>query len=189
MTALSEDLLWLLLEDNTGALLVDRPRLSHVLGVAVHLDTTGPAVVSKTSASTRPARIPRATRAQQKMLLASLVAEGRVCQMPACRWAMAPAWRWPTLDIPAKTALRQDLQRSLFDAHPPTPRHAVLIALLRAVDTLEHQCPGWRRCEVRRAATAIETRPECHAAAHILRHAQQDTYATSFSGGIQPWFR
>ncbi|WP_040872313.1 GPP34 family phosphoprotein [Nocardia exalbida] len=187
MTTLGEDLLWLLLDDNTGALLIDRPQLSHVLGAAVYLETSGPAVVSKTSGSTRPPRIPRSTRAQRKMLLAGLVAEGRVCQMPTHRWAVPQAWRWPTLDVPGKTALRQALQRTLFDAHPPTPRHAALIALLRAVDTLEQQCPGWHRSEIRRAATAIETYPECHAAAHTLRHANQDAYATSFSGGIRPW--
>ncbi|MGW4092337.1 hypothetical protein [Nocardia sp. NPDC004750] len=136
MTTLAEDLLWLLLDDNTGALLIDRPQLSQVLGAAVYLETSGPAVVSKTPGSTRPPRIPRSTRAQQKMLLAGLVAEGRVCQ---------------------------------------------------AVDTLEQQSPGWHRSEIRRAATAVETYPECRVAADTLRHANQDAYATSFSGGIRPW--
>ncbi|WP_063002713.1 GPP34 family phosphoprotein [Nocardia mikamii] len=178
MTSVSHDLMWLLLDDDTGRLLVDRHTASRALAVAAFADN------AHGSANYRPTVPPRRLRRRS---LDALHAAGRV-RRDRIRFG-GVIWRttWPTADLLGKQALRCSLQRALFDAQPADEATRALIAILHTAGALAIQCPRWRNREtIYWAQQFIAQHHDCTHLAESLTHIERQTLADSLSFGARP---
>lgn len=159
MESITDDLVWLLLDDETGEAIRDRREVGVVIEAA-------------------------AGRAEKLSVVAGRLAErSRVCAMPIRRWGVLPARCFPTLDYSGKTALRASLRDALWGAQPSDWRIPALIALLASVDAVAAQFPDIAVAEVERAtADFLTCRTDCRDLARQAREAICRDYARSFCG-------
>ncbi len=181
MTSISQTLLWLLLEDDTGRLLIDRQATARALTVAARADAEIGA--THTSDAALP---PGQLRERSLRSLQSTHRVRRATMRSAGFW---PSACWPTTDPLGKQAERRTLQWALFDAQPPGPATRILIATLHTVDALAAQCPQWARYETMRCARRIiHSDGDCTRIVESLRRADRRALAQSFSLGARPLF-
>lgn len=181
MTPVSHDLLWLLLDDDTGRLLIDRHTAGHAITIAAFADNP----LRTTQPHQRTVSPPRL---REKAMLA-LHATHRVRPRRPRFGGVLCRTTWPTTDLLGKQELRRELQRALFDAHPSDHATRALIAILHGVDALAIQCPRWPHRETNYwARRFIAQHADCTHLAESLARIEREALADSLSFGTRPLF-
>lgn len=181
MTPVSHDLLWLLLDDDTGRLLIDRHTAGHAITVAAFADNPWP--------PTQPRQRTVSPRRLRDKAMLALHAAHRVCPRRTRFGGVLSRTTWPTTDLLGKQELRCCLQRALFDAHPSDHATRALIAILHGVDALAIQCPRWSHRETNYwAQRFIAQHADCTHLAASLAHVEREALADSLSFGTRPLF-
>lgn len=180
MESITDDLVWLLLDDATGAAVRDRREVRIAIEAAVDIDARY---------ETSPRRSgPRlgGRRDALSSVAGRLAEQSRVCAMPIRRWRVFPGRCFPTLDRVGKTALRASLRGALWGEQPSDWRTGGLIALLTSVDALVVQFPEIAATEIERASAAfLARRPDCQELTRQVHEAVCHDYARSFCGAAQ----
>ncbi|MFI7190268.1 GPP34 family phosphoprotein [Nocardia nova] len=181
MTPITHDLLWLLLDDDTGRLVIDRRTTGHALAVAASAENLWRA--------TQPhPRTASPRRLREKTLLA-LHATHRVLPRRTRFGGVISRTTWPTTDLLGKQELRRPLQRALFDTQPADDATRALIAILHGVDALAIQCPRWSHRETNYwARRFIAQHADCTHLAESLAHVEREALADALSFGTRPLF-
>ncbi len=177
----SHDLLWLLLDDETGRPLVNRQSTGLALTVAARTDIDDSAVRAHP-------RIPSPRRLRRRSLY-TLHSTHRVRRISIRLGGVIPYAAWPTVDLSGKRAVRDRLERALFDAQPPDDATRAQIAILHTVDALGAQCPQWSHRETAYWARQFITQhDDCAQLAESLRRLDREALADTLSFGARPLF-
>ncbi|MBF4996956.1 GPP34 family phosphoprotein [Nocardia sp. BSTN01] len=180
MTPIAHDLLWLLLDDDTGRLVIDRHTTGLALTVAAFADN------SSGAGHHRPTAPPQRLRRRS---LDALHATHRVRPRRTRFGGVISRTAWPTTDLLGKQELRRSLQRALFDAQPADDATRALIAVLHGVDALAIQCPRWSPRETDYwARRFIAQHADCADIAESLAHVEREALAESLSFGARAVF-
>ncbi|PPJ02123.1 hypothetical protein C5E51_31680 [Nocardia nova] len=181
MTAITHDLLWLLLDDDTGQLVIDRHTTGHALAVAASADNAWRV--------TQPHQRTGSPRRLREKTLLELRASHRVCPRRTRFGGVISRTAWPTTDLLGKQELRRALQRALFDAQPADDATRALIAILHGVDALAIQCPRWPNRETAYwARQFIAQHDDCRRLARSLARIEREALADSLGFGTRPLF-
>ncbi|MCU1643954.1 MAG: hypothetical protein JWN03_4229 [Nocardia sp.] len=192
MSSIAEDLVWLLLDDNSGEFLVDRGHVAFAVEVAALLDMAADLTEVTVGEMLADGRFgfTALRRNHLEDVLFRAAERGRTCAMPARRFGIFRMWSWPTLDFSGKRALRGSIRRALSDTAGTDVRTAVLIALLTAVHGMAAQWPDRQSDEVDRLAwRVLRAHPACREILDVVRRRTQADYAASFCGMVQPIFQ
>lgn len=175
MESITDDLVWLLLDDATGEAIRDRREVRVVIEAAAGVD-------ARCGTSLRRSRGRVGGRAETLTSVAGRLSErSRVCAMPIRRLGLLPGRCFPTLDYAGKKALRASLRGALWGEQPSNRRISELIALLASVDALAAQFPDIAVAEVERAcADFLNCRTDYWQLAQQVRAAICRDYARSF---------
>ncbi|WP_460724197.1 GPP34 family phosphoprotein [Nocardia heshunensis] len=178
MESITDDLVWLLLDDANGEAVLDRRAMRFVVEAALDIDAIAEAGPGRSGL--RPSRGETVASA-----VGRLAEQSRVCAMPIRRWGVFPARCFPTLDRAGKTALRAALLGALRGEQPSDRRTSGLIALLASVDALATQFPDLAPTEIERLTTAfLACRADCQQLARQVCAAICHDYARSFCGAM-----
>ena len=199
MTTITEDLVLLLLDPDSGRPVVDGTALDHAIGGALLLDLslrdriaadgdgakarltvddpapTGDALLDSAldRLAGKPLRAQRAverlTRKYRERVLDRLVQRGIVERRVQKRMGLFPSTYWPAVDNGPGRELRAALARVLRDGGEPDERTACLVSLVHAVKA-EHKLVDGPRRKLRARAAEV-TRGEWAGAA--VRRAVQ----------------
>lgn len=181
MIPVSHDLLWLLLDDDTGRLLIDRHTAGHALTVA--------AVADNPWRTTQPHQRTVSPRRLREKTLCALHATHRVRPRRTRLGGVISRTTWPTTDLLGKQDLRCSLRRALFDAQPSDHATRALITILHGVDALAIQCPRWSHRETNYwARRFVAQHADCTHLAESLAHIEREALADSLSFGTRPLF-
>ncbi|MCC3313803.1 GPP34 family phosphoprotein [Nocardia africana] len=180
MSPITHDLLWLLLDDDTGRLVIDRRTAGLAVAVAASADNADGAVHSRRTVS--PQRLRRRS-------LDALHAAHRVRRDRIRLGGMIFRTTWPTTDLLGKQALRCALHRALFDAQPADDTTRALIAILHTAGALAIQCPRWPNRETAYwARQFIAQHDDCRRLAGSLARIEREALADSLGFGTRPLF-
>ncbi|MEV5650646.1 GPP34 family phosphoprotein [Nocardia sp. NPDC052254] len=181
MTPVSHNLLWLLLDDDTGRPLLDRATTGRALTVA--------AVADIACGAPRQHGRSLSSRQRRERSLATLHSTRCVRRDSIRMGGVVPRTVWPTVDLPGKQALRRALERALFDAQQPDRPTRALIAILHAADVLAVQFPRWPQHETGYwAGQFIVRHSDCAELAESLRRLDREALADALGFGARPLF-
>nr|WP_296778653.1 GPP34 family phosphoprotein [Rhodococcus sp. (in: high G+C Gram-positive bacteria)] len=211
MTLIAEDLLSVLLDEQTGKPIVDSTKLPRVLAGAVILElamngavqigekdrvvVAGPApadpllargydIVKSAKSPLKPQKIiEKLQKKLDKEVAARLVQQGFVVEQQDKMLGLFPTTAWPAKDSSRRNAVLQWIGSAVVDGTTPLPGTSAVIALVSAIDAIPKVLPGADKKSAKQRAKEIA---EGDWASEAVRKAVRDVNAAVMAAVMVP---
>jgi Golgi phosphoprotein 3 (GPP34) len=211
MTLIAEDLMLVLLGEQTGKPLVDSTKLPRVLAGAVVLELAmigavriggknrvvvagpppadpllarGHEIVGTARSPLKPQKvIEKLHRKLDKEVAARLAYQGLVVEHHEKILGLFPTTSWPSKDPSRRNSMIQWIGSAVVDGTTPPPEIAALIAMLSAVDAIPKVLPGADKKAAKKRAKEIA---EGEWASEAVRKAVQDVNTAVMAAVMVP---